>query len=198
MNTVTQEINARFKWIEDWNKPQFFPERLEKLKSKKPKIIFMNSMSDIADWQEEWIEEVFEAMKNNPQHKYLFLTKRLKGYKDIKYTGNVWLGNTITRQADFIKEYGRPLNAYRFYSIEPILEPIRLPLNNIPIRNVQWVIIGAETGNRKNKIIPKKEWIDSIVKQCRELDMPVFMKDSLIPIVGEENMLREFPEGLRR
>ena len=64
VHTVTQEkMNTRFKWIEDWNKPQFFPERLEKLKSKKPKIIFMNSMSDIADWKEEWIEEVFKAMK---------------------------------------------------------------------------------------------------------------------------------------
>ncbi len=189
-----RKMNNRFKWIEDWNKPQFFPERLEKLKSKKPKTIFMNSISDIADWQEEWIEEVFKAMKNNPQHKYLFLTKRLKGYKDIKYTGNVWLGNTITRQVDFIKEYGRPLNAYRFYSIEPILEPIKIPQINIP----QWVIIGAETGNRKGKIIPEKEWIDKIVEQCKETNVPVFMKDSLIPIVGEENMLREFPEGLRR
>lgn len=193
-----RRMNNRFKWIEDFSKPKFFPERLEQLKSKKPKTIFMNSMSDIADWEDEWIEQTFLAMNENKQHNYLFLTKRLKGYKDIEYTNNIWLGNTITKQSDFIKEYGRPLNAKRFYSIEPILEPIRLPLNNIPKRNVEWVIIGAETGNRKNKVVPKKEWIDDIVKQCRELEIPVFMKDSLIPIVGEENMLREFPEGLRR
>lgn len=194
-----RKMNNRFKWIEDFSKPQFFPKRLDKLKSKKSKTIFMNSMSDIADWEDEWVEEVFKAMKNNPQHNYLFLTKRLVGaYKDIKYGGNVWLGNTITKQSDFTKEYGRPLGAYRFYSIEPILEPIRLPINNIPKRNVQWVIIGAETGNRKGKVMPKKEWIDSIVGQCRELDIPVFMKDSLVSIVGEENMLREFPEDLRR
>jgi len=53
------------------------------------------------------------------------------------------------------------------------------------------VIIGAETGNRKEKVIPKKEWIDSLCKQADEFGIKVFMKDSLIPIVGEKNMRRE-------
>jgi hypothetical protein len=57
---------------------------------------------------------------------------------------------------------------------------------------------GAETGNRKGKIIPKREWIDNIVRAADEAGVPVFMKDSLIPIVGEENMRREFPAGLRK
>lgn len=61
---------------------------------------------------------------------------------------------------------------------------------------INWVIIGAETGNRKGKVIPKKEWIDNIVKQCKIHDIPVLMKESLVPIIGEENMLREFPKGL--
>ena len=56
-----------------------------------------------------------------------------------------------------------------------------------------WVIVGAETGNRSGKIIPEKEWIDRIVKDCDLRGVPVFMKDSLIPVVGEENMRREFP-----
>ena len=64
--------------------------------------------------------------------------------------------------------------------------------------SIDWIIVGAETGNRKNKVAPKKEWIDSIVEQGKIFNIPVFMKDSLIPILGEENMLREFPEGLRR
>lgn len=64
--------------------------------------------------------------------------------------------------------------------------------------SIDWVIIGAETGNRKGKIIPKKEWIDNIVDECERYGIPVFMKDSLVSIMGEENMLREFPEGLRR
>lgn len=187
-----RRLNNRFKWIEDWNKPQFYPKRLEELKSKRPKIIFMNSMSDIADWEDEWIEKTLKAIVENPQHKYLFLTKRLKGYKDIKYTDNIWLGNTITRQNDFIIEYGRPNGAKRFYSIEPILEPIRLPLNNIPKKNVQWVIVGAETGNRKGKVAPEKGWIMDIKKQCRDMGIPIFMKESLEKLMGQ-NFVQEFP-----
>lgn len=188
-----RKMNDRFKWIEDWNKPIFSPERLQKLSSKKPKIIFMNSMSDIADWKQEWKDEVFRTIKNNPQHVYLFLTKRLKeAYQDIKYPSTVWLGNTITTQGDFIREYGRPSGAKRFYSIEPLLEPIRIPSNNIPRVNIQWVIIGAETGNRKNKVIPKKEWITDIVKQSKRWDVPVFMKESLKEIMGDD-FIQEFP-----
>lgn len=57
----------------------------------------------------------------------------------------------------------------------------------------QWVIVGAETGSRKDKVTPEKSWIDAITKTCIESCIKLFMKDSLIPIVGEENMFREFP-----
>lgn len=188
-----RRLNNRFKWIEDWNKPQFYPERLKQLKSKKSKIIFMNSMSDIADWKEEWIQATFKAIEENPQHIYLFLTKRLKeAYKDIRYTDNIWLGNTITKQKDFVREYGRPSGAKRFYSIEPILEPIRLPMSNISQKNVQWVIVGAETGNRKDKVIPKKEWIMDIKEQCNNAGVPIFMKESLKELMGQD-FAQEFP-----
>lgn len=187
------KMNDRFKWIEDWNKPQFYPERLAKLSSKKPKIIFMNSMSDIADWEDEWEDEVLKAIAENPQHVYLFLTKRLKdAYKDMRYSSNIWLGNTITRQKDFTREYGRPSGAKRFYSIEPILEPIRLPLNNIPKKNVQWVIVGAETGNRKDKVVPERDWIIDLKNQCMELGIPIFMKESLAELMGKD-FIQEYP-----
>ena len=80
-------------------------------------------------------------------------------------------------------------------SIEPLLKPIDIRYL-INVRYLDWVIIGAETGNRKDKIVPKKEWIDAIVNECKMHSIPVFMKDSLIPVVGEANMLRQFPAGL--
>ena len=49
-----------------------------------------------------------------------------------------------------------------------------------------YVIIGAETGNRKNKVIPKKEWVDDIVRQCDENEIKVFMKESLQEIMGDD------------
>ncbi len=58
---------------------------------------------------------------------------------------------------------------------------------------VEWVILGAETGNRKDKVIPQKWWIRPIVFDCDKKGIAMFMKDSLIPIVGKKNMRREFP-----
>lgn len=194
-----RKMNQRFGWVKCFNKPQFFPERLKKLENKKSKVIFMNSFSDIADWEYSWLYQTFVAMKNNPQHRYLFLTKRMDALADkvlkssaaasvvVRRGKNIMIGATVDRQSSLSRCTTTP----DFLSIEPILEPIHLM--NTGMENVKWVIIGAETGNRKDKVIPKKEWIDSIVRQCNSFAIPVFMKDSLIPIVGEENMRREFP-----
>ena len=57
----------------------------------------------------------------------------------------------------------------------------------------QWVIVGAETGNRKGKVTPEKGWIEAITKTCLSSNITLFMKDSLVPIIGEENMFRELP-----
>ena len=60
-----------------------------------------------------------------------------------------------------------------------------------------WVIIGAETGRSNDKILPEFDWIKDIVLEADNVGIPVFMKDSLIPIVGEKNMRREFPKQLQ-
>ena len=62
---------------------------------------------------------------------------------------------------------------------------------------VDWVIVGAETGQRKDKAIPKREWVESLLKDCREEGVPFFMKENLADIWGEK-LVREFPAGLRR
>lgn len=191
-----RKMNQRFGWVSDFHKPQFFPERLKKLESKKPQVVFMNSLSDIADWERDWIFETFAAIKKNPQHKYLFLTKRFDNF-NARYgrkifnevsKENVLIGQTITYQDDYDKAQYAP----DFFSVEPILEEITFRPDRF---QSAWVIIGAETGNRKEKVVPKKEWIDKIVSFCDSdaINVPVFMKDSLIPIVGEKNMRREFP-----
>jgi len=188
-----RKMNQRFGWIKDFSKPQFFPERLKKLDSKKPQVVFMNSLSDIADWTPEQMKEVFSACKANPQHTYLFLTKRFAYFRKISRgiakPETAYFGKTIDNQSSVTNSVYIP----EFLSIEPILEPIDLTQCRADFSLVDWVIIGAETGNRVGKVTPKKEWIDSIVRQCNSFGAPVFMKDSLVPIVGEANMRREYP-----
>ncbi|HEY8400879.1 MAG TPA: DUF5131 family protein [Cytophagaceae bacterium] len=80
-------------------------------------------------------------------------------------------------------------------SIEPLLDEIV----GIAIENLKyfdWVIIGAETGNRKGKVIPKREWVENIVSECKQYGIPVFMKNSLRDIMGSD-FIQELPEQIK-
>lgn len=178
--------------------PTFHKYRLgEPARKTKGQNIFVCSMADLfGNWiPDEWITEVFTACENAPQHNYIFLTKNPKRYVQFdKYMPhNMWFGWSQTKPRE-VEAFLTHHSWNTFVSIEPIHEEFKEFYPN----NVEWVIIGAETGNRKGKIIPKKEWIDSIVYRCKQSYLPVFMKNSLISVMGEENMLREFPEGLRK
>lgn len=172
--------------------PTFHKYRLDTPKKwKERRTIFVCSMADLfGEWvPDEWIEAVFEACEKAPQHKYLFLTKNPFRYEQLHKKGilrksdNMWYGYSATKKDC---DYWCDSQYNVFASIEPILEKICLPA-------ADWIIIGAETGNRKNKVVPQKEWIDNICESADIAKTPVFMKDSLIPIIGEENMRRDFP-----
>ena len=193
-----RRMNERFGWIENFSRPEYFPERLEQLSTKTQKKIFINSMSDIADWGHDAVEDVYKRIwehrftntTGKAKNIYLALTKRPEKLRQEQWLrpDNLWIGQTITGN--------QPINKFvDFLSIEPLLGPVHLD-NLLHIHLgfpvVKWVIIGAETGNRKGKIIPKKEWVDEIVNDCRKLNIPVFMKNSLLPIMG--NVVTEFPE----
>ena len=199
-------------------KPTFHAYRLDEPQLvKEGQNIFVCSMADLfGEWvPDEWITRVFDACKAAPQHTYLFLTKNPERYSDLMEKGllpdlpNFWYGTTVTGSGDRFAWFDRFANWY--LSVEPLLSPMgtygcgpaeagAMEKGALPPPGTHpgWVIIGAETGNRKGKVVPQKEWIDNIVAKCRMMGAKVFMKDSLIPIVGEENMIREFPSGLWR
>lgn len=177
--------------------PTFYRYLLDKPQHwKQPRTIFVCSMADLfGDWiPDEWIEAVFAACEKAPQHRYLFLTKNPRRYVELARNGklprntNMWYGSTVISKG--MKAFSS-LYSNTFVSIEPLLEPINLC--DASCVNPNWVIIGAETGNRKDKTVPQKEWIDGIATYCGLCKIPIFLKDSLIPIVGEKNMRREFP-----
>ena len=178
--------------------PTFHKYRLNvPQKRNEPQTILVCSTADLfGEWiPDEWIEAVFEACKKAPQHRYLFLTKNSKRYTELANNGklpqldNMWYGTSITgKSMKYFFSYG---TYNTFISIEPLLEPLNVGVGSFS--STKWIIIGAETGNRKNKVMPQKEWIDNICEAANLTQAAVFMKDSLIPIVGKENMRREFP-----
>lgn len=173
-------------------RPTFHRYRLdEPQKVKKPQRIFVVSMGDLfGDWvPDHWIVEVFEACKKAPQHKYMFLTKNPKRYTELAEKGllpnldNFWYGQTCT------KGVVHSLLGYQyneFLSAEPlqgVVDPWGFKL----------VIVGVETGNRKDKYIPT----------CAEIRQTnfsnvlcTFMKDSCLSVKGVEKCIRHFPKGL--
>jgi len=143
----------------------------------------------------DWRRSVFKTIRACPQHRFYILTK-LPQNIDREMPDNMWLGVSITGNTheDFNRAsfFGfKPRKAkVQFISYEPILEE---PVRNIP--NVDWIVVGRLTGHGK-KYDPKIEWIQSIIKDARDTDTPVFLKDNLIPIVGQKlvSQYQEFPE----
>lgn len=164
---------------------------------KKPRTIFVCSMADLfGDWvPDAWIQEVFQACDAAPQHRYLFLTKNPKRYRELQLKGTLpkqhWYGTSVTRKDD--RDYFAP-GYNTFVSIEPILESLSDKNHTAYRQMVQpWVILGAETGNRKNKVVPKKEWITELVDYYSQFGYTkFFMKESLCELMGAD-FRQEFP-----
>ncbi len=171
---------------------------------KRPRTIFVCSMADLfGDWvPDEWIKDVFDACRKAPWHRYLFLTKNPDRYDMLEDAGmitpadkNFWLGSTVTDMNRDRLHWNRSLNT--FMSCEPMLapwNPAGKPNEKYRGGLPKWVIFGAETGNRKGKVIPKKEWLDNAVQMCRNMGAAVFMKESLREIMGND-FIQEFPWG---
>lgn len=200
--SIDHEYKCLYNWMQDF-KPIFMYSQFAKSLPKKPMRIFMDSMSDIAYWQDEWIDRVFDKIKEYPQHKFQFLTKNPKVYfKLLKkpIPSNVWFGFTAINQRTF--NYGNNLFSdlawNKFVSLEPLHEEI-----DIKHFYGHWVIVGGETGNRRNKIVPKLEWIKKIVKYCVDNNMPVFLKDNIEDIWLQDSLneitglVQQFPEQLK-
>jgi protein gp37 len=181
-------------------------ERLSQLTPRqKPKRIFMDSMWD---WNaegvlDEWIYPQIAKMEECKQHTFPILSKRPIRYSRFTYPENVWLGTSLCdwRDTYVIHDLDKAVHDnVKFLSIEPIHGPVNFWFSPPTPRNsdgVSWVIIGAETGHRKDKVAPQKAWVDPVIENCRAEGIPVFVKNSLIELWGEDYRIQEFPEVVK-
>lgn len=145
-----------------------------------PQTVFVCSMADLfGKWvPTSWIVEVLDACQRAPQHRYLFLTKNPERYIELDKLAvlprldNFWYGTTVTSDGDPFFISG---DHKTFYSIEPIMGwAFKSGLDG-----ADWVIVGAETGNRADKVVPRREWINQIAEVCAASETPVFYKNNL-------------------
>ena len=145
---------------------------------KKPRVIFVNSMSDLfqEDVSDDFIRRVFATMRACPQHTFQILTKRserlMKLGKTLLWTDNIWMGVSVedARVQGRITDLISVPAHIRFLSCEPLIGP----LENIPLKDIHWVIVGGESGPGARPM--KREWVESIHRQCRRNDVPFFFK----------------------
>ncbi|MEO6806676.1 MAG: phage Gp37/Gp68 family protein [Edaphobacter sp.] len=147
-------------------------------KWRKPRIIFVNSMSDLfhEDIPESFIKRVFATMRDCPQHTFQVLTKRskrlLKMGSTLDWPSNVWMGVSI-ESADVmsrITDLATTPAKVRFLSCEPLIGP----LDRIPLDGIHWVIVGGESGPGARSM--ESLWAESIQMQCHEAGVPFFFK----------------------
>lgn len=180
----------------------------------KPRTIFVCSMADLfGEWvPDEWIRQVFEACKAAPQHRYLFLTKNPDRYFSLHSNGelpnekNFFYGITmdtkwsalkgvrllITNELGAAKGDNRFNHANFFASVEPMLEDFGQFVSGLIAAHVPWIILGAETGKRKDIVKPEKEWVMRLSVQSKKLGGAVFMKESIREIMSDD-FRQEFP-----
>jgi len=151
---------------------------LSPVRWKRPRVIFVNSMSDLFHDKvpTEFIEEVFHTMNRCPQHTFQVLTKRSQRLLDLsarlKWTHNIWMGVSV-ENADMmhrIRDLVLTNAKVKFLSCEPLLAP----LDQLPLKGIDWVIVGGESGPNARPM--KEEWVLSIRDQCIASDVPYFFK----------------------
>ena len=145
---------------------------------KKGRRIFVNSMSDLfhKDVPLDFVQRVFEVMREASQHQFRVLTKRSERVRELapqlSWPTNVWMGVSV-ENADYtfrIEDLRAVPAAVRFLSVEPLLGPIE----NLNLDGIHWVIVGGESGPKARPMDPA--WARSIRDQCIAAKVPFFFK----------------------
>ena len=160
------------------------PEKVaEPLRWKTPKMIFVNSMSDLfhKDVPDEYVEAVGRVMERANWHTYQVLTKRSSRLRNMLQTRlqfaaglpNIWWGVSVEDRLHGlirIQHLQQAPATVRFLSIEPLLED----LGEVNLDGIHWVIVGGESGPGARPM--QKEWVLSLRDQCERANVPFFFK----------------------
>jgi protein gp37 len=148
------------------------------LRWKAPQRIFVNSMSDLfhMDVPLEYVKKVFSVMIRADWHQFQVLTKRSERLREVspllEWRDHIWMGVSV-ENADYIRridDLRRTQAAVKFLSLEPLLGP----LPNLNLQDIDWVIVGGESGPGARPVNPT--WVADLRDQCIQASVPFFFK----------------------
>jgi protein gp37 len=148
------------------------------LEWKKPKNIFVNSMSDLFhdDVPLDYIQRVFEVMNEANWHQYQVLTKRAERLAELspklKWAAHIWMGVSVENETylpriDCLRRTGAQV---KFLSLEPLLGPLK----QMNLEGIHWAITGGESGPGARRM--EEEWVKDIRDQCVRAGVKFFFK----------------------
>lgn len=155
------------------------PHMLERpLQWKKPQTIFVNSMSDLfhKDVSLDYIQQVFDVMKRAHWHRFQVLTKRADRLEllssQLEWAPNIWMGVSVESQkyVSRIDNLRRTGAQTKFLSLEPLLGPLK----DLDLSDIDWAIVGGESGFGARPMLVN--WVTSIREQCQDADVAFFFK----------------------
>ncbi len=168
---------------------EWFDRREEELEGKKPKGIFVCDMSDLfgIGIPEEWTKHVLNLIRLSPRHRFYLLTKQPQNLtKFSPFPDNCWVGVSATDASMFTMAWAGFKDvqaAVKFISFEPLLSwDMSVPDTEWTLKTagINWAIIGAQTKPYKP---PELSWVEWIVEAADKAGIPVFLKNSLEPLV---------------
>jgi len=148
------------------------------LKWRKPRTIFVNSMSDLfhESVPDEFVFRVFRAMNDTPWHRFQVLTKRserlLRMGPALPWADNIWMGVTVEDERYLSRTYHlrNVPAAIKFLSLEPLLGP----LPGLELDGMDWVIVGGESGPGARPM--RESWVVDVKDKCGRAGIPFFFK----------------------
>lgn len=155
---------------------------LQPLKWRQPRMIFVNSMSDLFHKQIplDFLTRVFDTMERADWHVFQVLTKRssrMRDFVNARYANggapaHIWLGTSVEDGGKLsrVRHLRDTAASVRFLSLEPLIGPIA----DLDLTRVHWVIVGGESGPRARPMRP--EWVRSLRDQCVAAGVAFFFK----------------------
>lgn len=183
-NCYAEQLSYRLKAMGQKNYANGFKLTLQPhmlklpLKWKKSQTIFVNSMSDLfhKDVPTDYIKQVFDVMNKAYWHRFQVLTKRAERISELSnelsWSDNIWMGVSVENKnyVDRIDCLRSSKAQTKFLSLEPLLSPLK----DLNLENIDWVIVGGESGHKARPMKP--EWVIDIQKQCDKQGVSFFFK----------------------
>ena len=141
-------------------------------------------------------DEVFAKIRENPAS-VLVLQKRPDLLDFDNEPENAWFwryGDEKSRTGVIDALHGNVRAKHYHVTFEPLFDNP----GSVDLSGINWIVVGTMTGVQSRKVHTEPEWAWSLADQAHVLDFPVFMKEDLVPIIGDENMIQEMPEEFNK